>query len=207
MPDLWIASANAKKRRELERILAPLAVALHTPDELGHPFAPVEDAADFAGNARLKATALARLVGAPALGDDSGLCVDALQGRPGVHSARYGGPGLDDRGRLSLLLRELTSVEPPRRTAHFVCSLCLCGPGGDVRAAFEERCDGILLQEPAGEGGFGYDPVFVPLELAARGAAGTFARLDAATKDRLSHRGKALRRLVAALERNPELLA
>jgi XTP/dITP diphosphohydrolase len=98
MAELWIGTNNAKKRAELERMLAPLGVALRTPAELGQPFAPVEDQPDFAGNARVKAQLLARLAHGIALGDDSGLCVDALGGRPGVLSARYGGPGLDDAG-------------------------------------------------------------------------------------------------------------
>lgn len=201
--ELWLASGNAKKRAELERILAPLGLVLHTPDRLGVPFAPAETAPDFAGNARIKAQALAALAHGMALADDSGLCVDALAGRPGVHSARYGGPGLDDRGRLLRLLDELRDVPPARRTAHFTCSLCLCDPDGRVLAAIEEHCEGTLLPTPAGSGGFGYDPIFVPREFAGDPAK-TFAALDAVTKDRLSHRGKALRALAARL---PALLA
>lgn len=198
MPTLWIGTNNAKKRAELERILAPLGITLRTPDQLGVPFEPVEDQPDFAGNARKKAELLATLAHGAALADDSGLCVDALGGRPGVLSARYGGPGLDDRGRLLRLLDELAPVRPPHRTAHFVCSLCVCGPDGRVLAAIEERCEGTLLDAPTGEGGFGYDPIFVPREFAGDPAR-TFAALDASTKDRLSHRGKALRALAGRL--------
>jgi XTP/dITP diphosphohydrolase len=198
MAELWIGTNNAKKRAELERMLAPLGVALRTPAELGQPFAPVEDQPDFAGNARVKAQLLARLAHGIALGDDSGLCVDALGGRPGVLSARYGGPGLDDAGRTRALLAELRAVPAAQRTAHFVCSLCVCGPDGGVLAAIEERCHGTLLDAPSGMAGFGYDPIFVPVEF--RGAPDmTFAHLDAMTKDRLSHRGKALRRLLGVL--------
>jgi XTP/dITP diphosphohydrolase len=200
---LWIATANAKKLAELRRLLEPLGLSLRTPDELGRPFEPVEDQPDFLGNARKKAALLATLAQAPALGDDSGLCVDALGGRPGVRSARYGGPGLDDRGRLQALLHELDGVPPARRTAHFTCSLCLCGPDGNVLATVEEHCAGTLLTAPAGTGGFGYDPIFVPAEFDGD-ASRSFAAIDPATKDRLSHRGKALRRLAAML---PELLA
>ena len=203
MKVLWIASNNAKKRHELERILAPLQLELRTPEQLGAPFAPVEDQPDFAGNARVKASLLARLARGVALGDDSGLCVDALDGRPGVLSARYGGPGLDDRGRLLRLLDELRHVPAERRGAHFTCSLCVCGADGGVLAAIEARCEGTLLAAPAGDGGFGYDPVFVPREFAGDPGR-TFAVLDAATKDRLSHRGQALRALLARL---PALLA
>jgi len=198
MKTLWIGSNNQKKRAELARILAPLQLELRTPEQLGVPFDPVEDQPDFAGNARKKASELARLARGVALADDSGLCVDALGGQPGVWSARYGGPALDDRGRLLRLLDELRDVPPPRRSAHFTCSLCVCGPDGDVLAAIEERCEGTLLNAPAGSGGFGYDPIFVPLEFAGDPAK-TFAALDAATKDRLSHRGKALRALATRL--------
>lgn len=198
MSELWLATNNPKKRAELERLLAPLGIRLRLPAELPQPFAPVEDQPTFAGNARIKAATLARLAGAPALADDSGLCVDALGGRPGVHSARYGGPGLTDAQRLQALLVELQAVPAAQRSAHFTCSLCLCGADGAVLAAVEEHCHGTLLTAPTGHGGFGYDPIFVPAECAGDPAP-TFATLDAATKDRLSHRGKALRRLVALL--------
>ena len=197
-PELWVGTNNAKKRAELERLLAPLGITLRAPAELGSAWNPVEDAPDFAGNARLKAASLARAAGGIAIADDSGLCVDALDGRPGVLSARYGGEGLDDRGRLLRLLDELRDVPAARRTAHFTCSLCVCAPDGRVLAAIEERCEGTLLAQPAGSGGFGYDPIFVPREFAGDPAK-TFAALDAATKDRLSHRGKALRALLARL--------
>ncbi|MFM1872513.1 MAG: hypothetical protein RL398_1935 [Planctomycetota bacterium] len=198
MLDLWLASNNSKKRLELERNLAGLPVRLRTPSELGQPFDPVEDQETFFGNARRKAELLAQLSGDLALGDDSGLCVDALDGGPGIRSARYGGPGLDDRGRLERLLEELRDVPPERRGARFVCSLCLCGPDGSVLAAVEERCEGRLRMTPTGEGGFGYDPIFVPEEFVDDPAA-SFATLSAEAKDRLSHRGKALRKLVAAM--------
>ena len=198
MRELWIGTNNPKKRIELERLLAPLGVELRTPNELGAPYEPIEDQPDFAGNARVKASLLARLANGIALADDSGLCVDALHGKPGVHSARYGGPGLGDRQRLDRLLAELAAVPPDQRGAHFTCSLCVCGPDGAVLAAIEDTCEGTLLTAATGDGGFGYDPIFVPTEFAGD-ATKTFARLDAATKDRLSHRGKALRRLCAQL--------
>lgn len=202
MPTLWIGSNNKKKRAELERLLGPHDIDLRTPDQLGQPYEPIEDQPDFAGNARKKAELLARLARGVALADDSGLCVDALGGRPGVLSARYGGPGLSDRQRLDHLLAAIAQVPAPQRTAHFTCSLCVCGPDGGVLAAIEDTCEGSLLHAPTGDGGFGYDPIFVPTEFAGDPAK-TFAALDAATKDRLSHRGKALRRL---LQRLPELL-
>ncbi|HEU4419097.1 MAG TPA: non-canonical purine NTP pyrophosphatase [Planctomycetota bacterium] len=200
---LWIASNNGKKLAELRRLLEPLGLDLRTPDQLGQPFEPVEDQPDFRGNARKKATLLATLAKGLALADDSGLCVDVLGGAPGVLSARYGGPDLDDRGRVERLLSQIARVPGPQRTAHFTCSLCLCSAEGRVLAAIEEECQGTLLTAPSGEGGFGYDPIFVPREFAGDPGK-TFARLDAATKDRLSHRGKALRKLAKQL---PALLA
>lgn len=195
---LWIATNNKKKLAELKRMLAPLGIDLRTPDQLGQPFEPVEDQKDFRGNARKKALLLASLAKGLALGDDSGLCVDALGGRPGVLSARYGGPGLDDRGRLERLLAELVRVPPRERTARFTCNLCVCNPEGRVLASIEEHCHGTLLTAPSGDGGFGYDPIFVPKEFGGDPTK-SFAQLDAATKDRLSHRGKALRKLCGVL--------
>lgn len=202
MPELWIGSNNTKKLGELTRLLEPFDITLRTPSELGQPFEPVEDQPDFAGNARKKATLLADLSGGIALADDSGLCVDALDGRPGVLSARYGGPGLDDRGRLLRLLEEMQDVPREQRTARFVCSLCVAAPGGKVLAGMEQACEGIVRTEPTGSGGFGYDPIFVPVEYAADPEQ-SFAVLGAEIKDQLSHRGKALRQL---LEQLPKLL-
>jgi len=206
MPELWIASDNPKKRGELERLLAPLGIEIRTPKDLGSrraEYAPTEDQPNFAGNAHIKAKVLARLCDATTIADDSGLCVDALGGRPGVHSARYGGPGLDDRGRVMRLLEELAAAPTELRTARFVCSLCVCDAKGEVLASIEEQCEGTLLREPSGEGGFGYDPIFVPTEFGSDPRR-AFARLDATEKDRLSHRGKALRKLLEVL---PTLLA
>ncbi|HIE68791.1 MAG TPA: non-canonical purine NTP pyrophosphatase [Planctomycetes bacterium] len=198
-----MGSNNQKKLAELTRLLKPLGIALRTPDELGQPFDPIEDQPDFAGNARKKATLLANLSGGIALADDSGLCVDALDGRPGVLSARYGGPGLDDRDRLLRLLAELHDVPTAKRTARFVCSLCVAAPGDRVLTALEQACEGVLRTEPTGAEGFGYDPIFVPLEY-ANDPSQSFAVLGADIKDRLSHRGKALRQLTKQL---PKLLA
>lgn len=200
---LWIASNNRKKLAEFRRLLEPLGLDLRTPDQLGQPFEPVEDQPDFRGNARKKATLLASLAKGLALADDSGLCVDVLGGAPGVLSARYGGPDLDDRGRVDRLLSQIARVPGPQRTAHFTCSLCLSSAEGRVLAAIEEKCFGSLLTAPSGEGGFGYDPIFVPREFAGDPSK-TFAQLDGPTKDRLSHRGKALRKLASLL---PALLA
>lgn len=200
MAELWIGSNNQKKRAELTRLLEPLGITLRTPDELGSPFDPIEDQPDFAGNARKKATLLANLSGGIALADDSGLCVDALDGRPGVLSARYGGPGLDDRGRLMRLLEEMREVPAAKRTARFVCSLCVAAPGDRVLAGIEAACEGVLHTQPSGNEGFGYDPIFVPAEY-ANDMSQSFAVLGKEVKDKLSHRGKALQQLVSDLPR------
>ncbi|MFT4842226.1 MAG: XTP/dITP diphosphohydrolase [Hyphomicrobiaceae bacterium] len=200
MAELWIASNNKKKRAELTRLLEPLGITLRTPDELGAPFDPIEDQPDFAGNARKKATLLANLSGGIALGDDSGLCVDALDGRPGVLSARYGGPGLDDHGRMIRLLEEMRDVPAAKRTARFVCSLCVAAPGDRVLAGIEAACEGMLHTELSGAEGFGYDPIFVPADYASD-MSQSFAVLGKEVKDKLSHRGKALQQLLADLPR------
>lgn len=200
MAELWIGSNNKKKRAELTRLLEPLGITLRTPDELGQPFDPIEDQPDFAGNARKKATLLANLSGGIALADDSGLCVDALDGRPGVLSARYGGPDLDDRGRLMRLLEEMRDVPATKRTARFVCSLCVAGPGDRVIASMEAACEGFLRTKPSGDEGFGYDPIFVPADY-AHDMSQSFAVLGKEVKDKLSHRGKALHQLVSDLPR------
>jgi len=207
--ELWIATGNAKKRAELERLLAPLDVAVRSQAEA--PGAPevVEDRPDFAGNAEKKAATLARFVGGVAVADDSGLSVDALDGRPGVLSARYAGPDASDADRVAKLLREMAGhPEPAQRTARFTCSLALCGPDGAVRAKMEEHCEGWILHEPRGSGGFGYDPVFVATSgpEGPDGETPAFAELTSAQKDAISHRGKALRRLVELLSKKPALL-
>jgi len=162
MTDLWIASANEKKRKELHEILAAagLDLRLRLMSELPDLPEIVEDGATFADNAALKARAVALRARGWAIGDDSGLCVDALGGRPGVHSARYAGPGRSDRDRIDKLLVELRGVPEPGRTARFVCSLALADPTGTVVRSAEGACEGKILQASKGTGGFGYDPVF-----------------------------------------------
>lgn len=203
MTDLWIATGNAKKRVELDRLLAPLGFQLHLQAEAAAAIHVVEDCPDFAGNAAKKARALATVVGALAIGDDSGLCVDALGGRPGVLSARYAGDDADDGDRITKLLGELDGIPPESRTARFVCSVCLAGPDGAILAAFEEACEGVIQTKPKGDGGFGYDPVFVAREFVATNRC--FAELSPEEKDTVSHRGKALRRLASWLEENRNL--
>jgi XTP/dITP diphosphohydrolase len=150
-----------------------------------------EEGDGYEANAVAKALAAARATGCIALGDDSGLEVDALGGAPGPLSARYGGPGLDDTARTAALLDALAAVPDPERSARFVCVAAVATPQGDVATA-SGVCEGRLLRAPRGSGGFGYDPIF------AIGEA-TMAELPAAEKDARSHRGRAFRALIPAL--------
>jgi len=183
------ASGNAGKRREVASILADCEIR-SLAEHPGVVFP--EEGDDYAVNARVKAETVLAATGIASLADDSGLEVDALDGRPGVHSARYGGPGLDDRGRLEALLREL-APHPDPLTARFVCWAACARPGLPTRVV-RGACEGRLLRAPRGAGGFGYDPIFVPV-----GFERTLAELGPAEKDRLSHRGEAFRALAALL--------
>jgi XTP/dITP diphosphohydrolase len=155
---------------------------------------PPEGESSYADNALAKARAAARAAGLLALADDSGLEVDALGGAPGVRSARYGGPGLDDAGRCRALLAALAGVPESRRTARFRCAVALAEPGGR-EAVVEGAAEGIILTAPRGRGGFGYDPVFLYPPLGA-----TFAEIPEAEKHAVSHRGRAVARARAVLE-------
>lgn len=190
---ILLASNNAKKRKELERILGALELAVVTPRDLAIELEPEENGATFQDNARIKALAFAKHTQLPVLADDSGLCVDALGGRPGVLSARFSGPEATDASNRAKLLAELRGVPRAARTAHFWCALALV-VDGRVTAEVSGRCDGLLLESEHGDGGFGYDPLFLH-EPSGR----TFAELDADTKDSISHRGVALRQLAPHL--------
>ncbi len=208
--ELWLATQNPKKLAELER-LVPHGIAVHTLAELpeGAAFTIVEDAPDFRGNAEKKAAGAAAFLREAVtagwrptdqvlvLADDSGLCVDALDGRPGVHSARYAGESASDADRVRKLLGELGDTPAAKRTARFVCCLVVCDLDGAVFFTTEQTCEGMIREVSSGTQGFGYDPVFRPAEI--QGDI-SFADLTATEKDAVSHRGKALRRLVAALE-------
>lgn len=190
---LVIATTNPGKVRELSRLLGPLGVDLFLPKDLGIHLEVEETGSTFRENAELKARALAAASGRPALADDSGLCVDAIDGRPGVLSARYGGEGLDDAGRRKKLLEELMDVPDSRRSAYFACALALAW-GRDIYF-FEGRADGRILTKERGTSGFGYDPVFLDPE-----SGRSFAELSPSEKDSRSHRGRALAALIAFLE-------
>jgi XTP/dITP diphosphohydrolase len=180
---LVVATGNPGKLVELRELLGDLDLELRALADLGLP-SPEETGATFAENAELKARVAAVAAKAWALGDDSGLCVDALGGGPGLHSARY---AATDEERRARLLRELAGVPPERRGAHFFCAAALCAPDGRIFRA-EGRVDGSIATAPRGTNGFGYDPLFLPVETPGR----TLAELPSLEKNRLSHRGRAL---------------
>lgn len=187
-----LATHNPGKLKEMGDILSRLGVEVVSPRDLGIVVDVEETGTTFAENAMLKAKAICKAADLPAIADDSGLCVDALNGGPGVYSARYGGEGLDDKGRYMLLLSSMRGQ--PTRAAHFACAIACAFPGGKTLTA-EGRCDGTIAFAPMGEGGFGYDPVFFVPELKK-----TFAQLTAEEKSAVSHRGKALTDFVGKLE-------
>jgi XTP/dITP diphosphohydrolase len=192
-----LATRNTGKIAELRRILAGIDVV-----GLGdYPDAPEvpESELTFAGNALLKAHAIAAHTGLPAVADDSGLCVDALNGMPGVLSARWSGRFGDgsadkDRANLDLVLDQLADVPAAHRAAHFACAAALAWPSGEEHVV-EGRMDGRIIDTPRGTGGFGYDPIFVP-----DGDTRTSAELTPAEKDAISHRGRAFRALAVFLD-------
>jgi XTP/dITP diphosphohydrolase len=192
--ELVVASANPGKLRELRELLEGLALELRSLGDFPGLALPAEGE-DYAANARAKALAAARGSGRPALGDDSGLEVEALGGAPGPRSARYGGAGLDDAGRNAALLAALRGVPRQARAARFLCVVALATPEGD---AWIERgeCRGRILDAPRGAGGFGYDPLFE-----VEGLGRSMAELAPAEKNRLSHRARALAALRPALAR------
>lgn len=187
--ELVIATRNRKKIEEIKRILQGVPVALFALDDVPGCPEVEEDADTFEGNAVKKALAVARYSGKPAIADDSGLEVYALNGAPGVWSARYAGADADDRKNLEKLLSELRGVEEEKRGARFVCCVALAFPDGRVET-FPGFVGGRIGTEPKGFSGFGYDPVFYP-----KGHDKTFAEMSADEKDALSHRGVALRKL------------
>jgi XTP/dITP diphosphohydrolase len=191
-PRVVLATANPGKLREVRALLGAAGLEVVGLDAIG-PVALPEEGDDYEANALAKARAAARASGLPALGDDSGLEVEALDGAPGPRSARYGGPGLDDAGRTRALLAALAGVPPERRGARFVCVAALALPGGEVATARGE-CAGRIAEAPRGSAGFGYDPVFEPTP-----GGPTMAELPPAEKERISHRGRAFRALAPAL--------
>lgn len=187
-----IATHNQKKLKELSRILQPLGIEAVTADAVGVTLTEAEETGStFEENAWIKAASACRETGMPAVADDSGLMVDALEGAPGVYSARYAGEGATDSDRNIKLLHEMREVPPEKRTAQFVSVVCCVFPNGDVVSARGE-CPGTIGFAPQGEDGFGYDPLFVVAD-GLPGAGRTYAQLTPEEKDAVSHRGNALR--------------
>jgi XTP/dITP diphosphohydrolase len=189
--ELVLATHNKGKLAEIDAMLRPYAVHVVSASELGLP-EPVEDAPDFAGNARLKALAAAEVSGRPALSDDSGFCVAALGGAPGIFSARWAGPGKDFAGAMARVHREMAAAPGGDARAWFVCALCLAWPDGEARV-FEGRVDGIAVWPPRGTNGFGYDPMFAP-----EGETRTFGEMSPEEKHARNHRARAFALLIAA---------
>ncbi len=196
---LLLASDNRKKRAELHALLAPLGHELVTPAEIGGLPPVDEDRPTFRENAAKKAVSAARASGLWALADDSGLEVDHLGGEPGVRSARFAGEHGDDARNNALLLERLAGLLPERRGARFVCALALSRPDGSLALEVEGQARGRILEHPHGSGGFGYDPLFLFTEPGFRDTGAVFAELSPAAKARVSHRGRALQRLVEEL--------
>ena len=193
---LVLGTRNNKKRQEIEEILGDLPLELR---DLSHwPDAPevVEDGSTFEANARKKAVELAKALKHWVLGEDSGLVVPALGGRPGVLSARYAGRQGDDAANNARLLTELAPLPAEKRAAYYVCTAALADPEGKIQAVVEGRCNGIIVNEPRGSGGFGYDPLFLIPEYHR-----TCGELSARVKHALSHRARALERLRPVLKK------
>ncbi|MFA6032640.1 MAG: XTP/dITP diphosphatase [Myxococcota bacterium] len=189
------ASGNAGKIREMSAILAPLGMKIKVPSDFPGAPDPVEDGTTYAENALIKARALCAFTGLPALADDSGLEVDALNGAPGVYSARYAGTDQDAARNRQKVMAELDGVDAAGRTARFVCVIAFVMPGGG-EFTFEGECRGLITGREQGSGGFGYDPIFFYPP-----AGMTMAQMTPGAKNAVSHRSRALAKLCHALKR------
>ena len=188
-----VATSNPGKIREFSHALKEAGYEVAGLEALERQIDVEETGATFEENARLKAEAYSRETALTVLADDSGIEVDHLGGAPGVHSARFGGPGLDDEGRVALLLEKLAGVPDPQRTARFLCSLAVAR-AGETLAVFDGVVEGRITHQPAGDGGFGYDPVFFHDPIGC-----TLAQISRAEKQQLSHRGAAIARFLDAV--------
>jgi XTP/dITP diphosphohydrolase len=194
--DLVLGTHNRKKGVELLELLGPWGFRLITLADVPNSIEVEETGETFAANAALKACEQARHLKRWVLGEDSGLAVDALKGAPGVYSARFSGPNSTDERNNQLLLEKLGDLPLEKRTAHYVCHATLSDPEGNIRAESENCCSGRIRFEPAGTGGFGYDPLFEVVEYHR-----TFGELGPAVKAALSHRARAIRELIPAMLR------
>lgn len=192
--DFILATNNMKKLAEMQRILSPLGINVVTAKMLGITLEEVEeDGETFEDNAKIKARAACKATNMPAIADDSGLCVDYLDGAPGVYSARFAGEHGNDEKNNDLLLEKLDGVPMEKRTAYYVCAICCTFPDGK-EIVVRGECNGFIGFERDGNEGFGYDPLFIV-------DGRTFGRYTAEEKDKISHRGKALRLLTEELEK------
>lgn len=189
---LIFASHNEGKIVEIKQMLAPFGIDVLSYKDVNIPDVE-ETGATFAENSLLKSSAIAKLTGIACLADDSGLCVDALNGAPGVYSARYA-PNRDFNKGMEKLLSEMQKSGNKSRAAHFACVISLCYPNGEYHL-FEGKVEGIIAEQKSGDGGFGYDPLFIP-----NGYNQSFAELGAEIKNEISHRGRAMQKLVEYLK-------
>lgn len=186
MPSIVLASRNRKKTQEVSEILAPLGFTIISVTQFPDVPEVDEDGSTFAENAAKKAREVAIHLNQWVIGEDSGLTVDALNGAPGIYSARFSGEGATDERNNQKLIHELNNVADDKRGAGYVCSVALADPTGQIRIACEGTCRGQILHQPSGEGGFGYDPYFLVPEYHR-----SFGQLSAVVKHRISHRAKA----------------
>ena len=189
-----VGTRNAGKLREIRSILEPAGFEIRTFEEVGDAPEVEETGATFAENARIKACELAGALQTIVLGEDSGLETDALDGAPGVRSARFAGEPQDPGANNALLLERLKGIEEGRRTARYRCAVCLASPEGPLAEA-QGTTEGSIVRAPSGSGGFGYDPLFLSADLGV-----TFGEAEPSEKHAVSHRGRALRALLAVLE-------
>lgn len=190
---LIVATQNQGKLKEIRRALADVGIKVEGLESYPDLVPAIEDGTTFKENAKKKAQAIVQQTGKPCLADDSGLAVEALQGRPGVYSARYAGEGASDSENNLLLLTEMAQVAKNQRQAAFCCVMALCGPNGECQF-FEGRLEGHILTEEQGAGGFGYDPLFQ-----VDGDHRSLAQFSIDEKNSISHRGKALKQMISAV--------
>ena len=196
LPLLVLGTHNAKKEKELVGLLTPLAINIRTLSDYPQALHVDEDGNTFEENAEKKACSQAAHLGCWVLGEDSGLCVDALGGDPGIFSARFAGEQADDAQNNVLLLKQMQDVKDKNRHAHYVCHIVIADPTGTVRASSMGKCRGLIRHQAAGSNGFGYDPLFEIREYHR-----TFGELAGALKRAISHRARAISRLLPQLQR------
>ena len=192
--ELLIASKNVGKIKEFKQLLADLPIILHSANEFEEIPEPEETGKTFADNAILKAQYYAEKTGLIALADDSGLAVDALNGAPGVFSARYAGVDATNAERIGKLLSEVSNTPIEKRSARFVCAIAIITQTGKILNLVEATCEGKIAFQPSGTNGFGYDPIFVP-----DGFSQSFGELSDEIKHKISHRGRAIKKIIAFL--------